>query len=81
MKLKQLMAADRCVIRSFASVALVWLIVCFQPSQEAVLFFLMPKQNSPFSFSPPQKKCERYYPQFKEEPVTVGPFRISCVSK
>ena len=34
-----------------------------------------------YLFSLFQKKCERYYPQFKEEPVTFGPFRISCVSK
>ncbi|CAG12148.1 unnamed protein product, partial [Tetraodon nigroviridis] len=28
-----------------------------------------------------RKKCERYYPQLKEEPVTFGPFRISCESE
>uniref|UniRef100_H2UZA4 protein-tyrosine-phosphatase n=1 Tax=Takifugu rubripes TaxID=31033 RepID=H2UZA4_TAKRU len=28
-----------------------------------------------------RKKCERYYPQFKEEPVAFGPFRISCESE
>lgn len=27
-----------------------------------------------------QKKCERYYPQLGEEPMSFGPFRISCVS-
>uniref|UniRef100_A0A671LZL9 protein-tyrosine-phosphatase n=1 Tax=Sinocyclocheilus anshuiensis TaxID=1608454 RepID=A0A671LZL9_9TELE len=27
------------------------------------------------------KKCERYFPQFGDEPVTFGPFRISCESE
>lgn len=27
-----------------------------------------------------QKKCERYFPLFGDEPVVHGPFRISCVS-
>ncbi|XP_076862576.1 tyrosine-protein phosphatase non-receptor type 12 isoform X2 [Brachyhypopomus gauderio] len=25
-----------------------------------------------------RKKCERYYPQFGDEPMSFGPFRISC---
>uniref|UniRef100_A0A673I5F6 protein-tyrosine-phosphatase n=1 Tax=Sinocyclocheilus rhinocerous TaxID=307959 RepID=A0A673I5F6_9TELE len=28
-----------------------------------------------------RKKCERYFPQFGDEPVTFGPFRISCESE
>ncbi|XP_070848456.1 tyrosine-protein phosphatase non-receptor type 12 isoform X3 [Chaetodon trifascialis] len=28
-----------------------------------------------------RKKCERYYPLFGEEPVSFGPFRISCESE
>ncbi|XP_068611274.1 tyrosine-protein phosphatase non-receptor type 12-like [Brachionichthys hirsutus] len=28
-----------------------------------------------------RKKCERYFPQFGEEPLTFGPFRISCESE
>uniref|UniRef100_A0A4W4GZU0 protein-tyrosine-phosphatase n=1 Tax=Electrophorus electricus TaxID=8005 RepID=A0A4W4GZU0_ELEEL len=27
------------------------------------------------------KKCERYYPQFRDEPMSFGPFRISCESE
>uniref|UniRef100_A0A4W5LZW0 protein-tyrosine-phosphatase n=1 Tax=Hucho hucho TaxID=62062 RepID=A0A4W5LZW0_9TELE len=27
-----------------------------------------------------RKKCERYFPQFGDEPMSFGPFRISCVS-
>ncbi|XP_072528639.1 tyrosine-protein phosphatase non-receptor type 12 isoform X2 [Salminus brasiliensis] len=28
-----------------------------------------------------RKKCERYYPQFGDEPMSFGPFRISCESE
>lgn len=28
-----------------------------------------------------RKKCERYFPPFGEEPMTFGPFRISCDSE
>ncbi|XP_067282957.1 tyrosine-protein phosphatase non-receptor type 12 isoform X2 [Pseudorasbora parva] len=28
-----------------------------------------------------RKKCERYFPAFGDEPVTFGPFRISCESE
>uniref|UniRef100_A0A8C7W7N7 protein-tyrosine-phosphatase n=1 Tax=Oncorhynchus mykiss TaxID=8022 RepID=A0A8C7W7N7_ONCMY len=28
-----------------------------------------------------RKKCERYFPQFGDEPVSFGPFRISCESE
>ncbi|XP_055009509.1 tyrosine-protein phosphatase non-receptor type 12 isoform X2 [Boleophthalmus pectinirostris] len=28
-----------------------------------------------------RKKCEKYFPQFGEEPLTFGPFRISCESE
>ncbi|XP_042593038.1 tyrosine-protein phosphatase non-receptor type 12-like isoform X2 [Cyprinus carpio] len=28
-----------------------------------------------------RKKCERYFPLFGDEPVTFGPFRISCESE
>ncbi|KAK7129534.1 hypothetical protein R3I93_019235 [Phoxinus phoxinus] len=28
-----------------------------------------------------RKKCERYFPVFGDEPVTFGPFRISCESE
>uniref|UniRef100_A0A4W4H074 Tyrosine-protein phosphatase non-receptor type 12 n=1 Tax=Electrophorus electricus TaxID=8005 RepID=A0A4W4H074_ELEEL len=28
-----------------------------------------------------RKKCERYYPQFRDEPMSFGPFRISCESE
>ncbi|XP_017340578.1 tyrosine-protein phosphatase non-receptor type 12 isoform X1 [Ictalurus punctatus] len=28
-----------------------------------------------------RKKCERYYPQFGDEPTSFGPFRISCESE
>ncbi|CAN9508452.1 unnamed protein product [Ophioblennius macclurei] len=28
-----------------------------------------------------RKKCERYFPLVKEEPVTFGPFKISCESE
>uniref|UniRef100_A0A8C7NBC8 protein-tyrosine-phosphatase n=1 Tax=Oncorhynchus kisutch TaxID=8019 RepID=A0A8C7NBC8_ONCKI len=28
-----------------------------------------------------RKKCERYFPQFGDEPMSFGPFRISCESE
>ncbi|CAL1569588.1 unnamed protein product [Knipowitschia caucasica] len=28
-----------------------------------------------------RKKCEKYFPQFGEDPLTFGPFRISCESE
>lgn len=27
-----------------------------------------------------QKKCERYWPLYGEDPITFAPFKISCVS-
>jgi len=33
-----------------------------------------------FARVPLQKKCERYFPLFGDEPMTFGPFKIFCVS-